>query len=221
MQNSPSFELLSVSLQQSQQNLQQMQGHQSAPTSSSSSASLNNITNNNTISSNNVNNTNSMYNNLNNCKTLANNKFLPKLLYIILHNPRGSILGLLVVYIITLLCWIPGYAFTYMIPEIGVYISIIICILSIGKFIVISLTFPGGASSCQRIIQEIEKEFMKYTLKVLENSTNIIKEDGIILLRIIQQQQQQLQMMKNNNDSYNDRNSSISNSNLDDMRNKM
>ena len=58
----------------------------------------------------------------------------------------------------------------------------------IGKFLLISLTFPGGASSSQRIIQEIEKEFMKYSLKVLENSCNVIKEDGIILLRMQQQQ---------------------------------
>lgn len=90
--------------------------------------------------------------------------------------------------------------------------------LSIGKFIVTSLTFPCGASSCQRTTQEIEKEFMKHALKALENSTNIIKEDGITLQRIMQQQ---LQMMKNNNTSYDNRNSSIGNSNLDDMRNEM
>ena len=66
-----------------------------------------------------------------------------------------------------------------MVPEIGVHISITTCMLSIGKFIVTSLTFPGGASSCQRTTQEIEKEFMKHALKALENSTNIIKEDGI------------------------------------------
>ena len=37
----------------------------------------------------------------------------------------------------------------------------------------------------------------------------------------MQQQQQQSQMTKNNNNSYNDRNSSISDSNLDDMRDEM
>ena len=43
------------------------------------------------------------------------------------------------------------------------------CMLSIGKFIATSFTFPGGASSCQRATQEIEKEFMKHALKALEN----------------------------------------------------
>ena len=37
----------------------------------------------------------------------------------------------------------------------------------------------------------------------------------------MQQQRQQLQIMKNNDNSCDDRNSSISNSNLDDMRNGM
>ena len=52
--------------------------------------------------------------------------------------------------------------------------------LSMGKFIVKSLTFPGGASSCQRVMQEIDKELMKRALKVLKNSTSVVKEDGIL-----------------------------------------
>ena len=66
-----------------------------------------------------------------------------------------------------------------MVPEIGAHVSTTTCTLSVCKFITTSLTFPGGASSCQRTTQEIEKEFMKHALKALENSINAIKEDGI------------------------------------------
>ena len=72
-------------------------------------------------------------------------------------------------------------AFTCVMPEIGACISMMMCILSIGKFITTSLTFPGGASSCKRTTQEIEKEFMKHVLKALENYINVINEDGIML----------------------------------------
>ena len=80
-----------------------------------------------------------------------------------------------------------------MAPEIGACISVMMCMLSIGKFIVTSLLFPGGASSCQRAMQEIEKEFMKHALKVLENYTNVVNEDRIMSQRTMQQQQQQQQ----------------------------
>ena len=67
------------------------------------------------------------------------------------------------------------------------------CALRIGKLVATSLTFSGGASSCQRAMQEIEKEFMKHALKALEISTNVVNEDRIMSQRTMQQQQQQQQ----------------------------
>ena len=72
-------------------------------------------------------------------------------------------------------------AFTHAMPGIGACIRMTMYMLSMGKFIVISSIFPGSPSSCQCTMQKIEKEFMKHALKALENSTNVVKEDGIVL----------------------------------------
>jgi len=98
---------------------------------------------------------------------------LPILLAGIANNGKYAVLGLLSAYFIFITICFPFWLLSFIITEWGVYILFISTVFLIGRIIIRLLVFPG---SCSRISGEIEREFSKYSIRMLTSSINAVIE---------------------------------------------
>ena len=98
---------------------------------------------------------------------------LPAILQILLQHPKTAFGGLIAsCAILDLAIILPGYLLTYLITEYGVYSLVILTIWSLGLFILRTITFPGSTA---RARMEIEKEFVKYSFRMMTNATEAVE----------------------------------------------
>ena len=101
---------------------------------------------------------------------------------IILQHPIttfGGVIG--VSLILNLFIVLPAYMFSLLITEFGVYASILICLWNLGRFVFRTIAFPGSTA---RLRNDIEGEFAKYSIRMLENGTEAIMELTLLLMSL-------------------------------------
>lgn len=103
--------------------------------------------------------------------TLAD--YLPTYLSIIVTNGKAAALGLLAAYVVLVILWAPMWVMSYILTEPGVYCGIVFLIFKTGRVVLRLIAFPG---SSQRVYGEIETEFAKYAVRVLETVSNTLAD---------------------------------------------
>lgn len=78
-------------------------------------------------------------------------------------------------YLVFIALWFPVYLFSFLVSEIGVYMLTVATIVLIGRSIIRLIAFPGSTS---RVSTEIEKEFSKYSIRMLLASSDCILDLG-------------------------------------------
>lgn len=97
---------------------------------------------------------------------------LPTVFQLVITSGKMSGLGFLGGNLIFLALWFPIYLFSFLVGESGIYLLIIGTIFMVGRSIIRLIAFPG---STNRVSAEIEKEFSKYSIRMLmSSSTSII-----------------------------------------------
>jgi len=98
---------------------------------------------------------------------------LPTFFAAIVKNGKYAILALLFIYVIFVSICFPFWLLSFIITEWGVYVLFIGIIFLIGRIIIRLLVFPGSSS---RVSGEIEREFSKYSIRMLTSSVNALLE---------------------------------------------
>lgn len=100
---------------------------------------------------------------------------LPAVFQVILTSGKMSAVVFLGGYLLFLALWFPIYLFSFLVSEIGIYILTICTVFFIGRSVIRLIAFPG---STQRVSSEIEKEFSKYSVRMLVSSSDSILDLG-------------------------------------------
>lgn len=103
---------------------------------------------------------------------------LPSLIYSILTNGKATALVLLGAYMILIALLLPFWLLTFLISEIGVYALFVGTIFLIGRAIIRLIAFPG---SSQKVTNDLEAEFAKYSAHVLTSSCSTIVDMAKLL----------------------------------------
>eukprot|EP00980_Cylindrotheca_fusiformis_P027923 scaffold22568_cov125-Cylindrotheca_fusiformis.AAC.20 len=74
-------------------------------------------------------------------------------------------------YFLFLSIWFPIYLFSFLVGESGIYLLAIGTVFLVGRSIIRLIAFPG---STNRVLSEIEKEFAKYSVRMLTSSSTSI-----------------------------------------------
>ena len=82
-----------------------------------------------------------------------------------LTSGRWGALGLVGGWITLTVLWLPFKALSLLLTEVGVYALLVACSLKIGRSLVRLIAFPG---STHRVYGEIESEFTRYSLRMLD-----------------------------------------------------
>ena len=97
---------------------------------------------------------------------------LPELLSVVVTSgAKLSVLGFLGLYLMGLAVWIPLWLLSLVTTELGIYVLAIGIIYGIGRSIIRLIAFPGASP---RVTSELEREFAKYSVKLLVQSCNSI-----------------------------------------------
>ncbi len=88
-------------------------------------------------------------------------------------NGKLSILFFLGGQIMLFAIWLPFWIFSFLVGEMGVYLGCVAMVVVIGRGVLRMIAFPG---SSHRVVSEIEKEFTKYSVRVLTSSANSLEE---------------------------------------------
>lgn len=99
-------------------------------------------------------------------KTVAD--VLPGVLQVILTSGKMSGMVFVGAYLAFLGIWFPIYLFSRLVGEKGIYALTVVTIFTVGRSIIRLLAFPG---STNRVSSEIEKEFSKYSVRMLTASS--------------------------------------------------
>ena len=97
---------------------------------------------------------------------------------LIVKNGKISSLAFSVIYLIFISVWFPFYLLTFLVGEWGVYFLSTATVFYVGRAIIRLIAFPGAS---QRVTAEIEREFAKYSVRMLEHSVNCIAELTVAL----------------------------------------
>jgi hypothetical protein len=102
---------------------------------------------------------------------------MPLLFYTLLTNGKYVAIGLLSVYLMIISLWLPFWLLSYMISEWGVYMCMIGTVFLIGRTIIRLIAFPGAT---RKVIQDIEAEFTKYSIRMIDTACISIIDLAII-----------------------------------------
>ena len=107
---------------------------------------------------------------------------LPTIPSLVLENSKTSFCTMMAsCFVLDAFFILPGYATSILITEYGVYASTLLFIWLVGRFILRLIAFPG---STVKVYGEIENEFSKYSVRMLENATEHITSLCRLLLSI-------------------------------------
>jgi len=99
---------------------------------------------------------------------------LPSLLQPLVSNGKMSVVFFLGGQLLLLVLWIPFWILSFpLVSEGGVYCAVVVTIVVVGRAIIRMIAFPG---SSHRVSSEIEKEFAKYSVRVLTASATGVGE---------------------------------------------
>mmetsp|Transcript_18209 Transcript_18209/g.45240 ORF Transcript_18209/g.45240 Transcript_18209/m.45240 type:complete len:908 (-) Transcript_18209:113-2836(-) len=98
---------------------------------------------------------------------------LPPILKPVVANGKLSILFFMAGQMILFILWLPFWMCSFVASEAGVYLGCMVTIVLVGRGVLRMIAFPG---SSHRVVSEIEKEFTKYSVRVLTSSANSIVE---------------------------------------------
>ena len=105
---------------------------------------------------------------------------LPTMLRPVVANGKHSILFFLGGQMVLFLCWLPFWIVSLVVSEAGVYLGCLFTVVLVGRGILRMIAFPG---SSHRVVSEIEKEFTKYSVRVLTSSaTSLVEVSEAILV---------------------------------------
>lgn len=99
-------------------------------------------------------------------KTVAD--VLPSVCQVILTSGKMSGMVFVGAYLAFLGIWFPIYLFSRLVGEMGIYALTVGIIFMVGRSIIRLLAFPG---STNRVSSEIEKEFSKYSVRMINASS--------------------------------------------------
>jgi hypothetical protein len=108
---------------------------------------------------------------------------LPEILEMIVTSGKFSFLGLIGVYLIFLALWLPFWLLSFITSELGIYALAVVVVYIIGRAIIRLIAFPG---SSHRVSSEMEKEFAKYSVRMLVASSNSIIDLATALISLSQ-----------------------------------
>mmetsp|Transcript_87929 Transcript_87929/g.179375 ORF Transcript_87929/g.179375 Transcript_87929/m.179375 type:complete len:963 (-) Transcript_87929:489-3377(-) len=109
-------------------------------------------------------------------RTLAD--ALPAILQPVVSNGRMSVLVFFGGQFLLFLFWLPFWILSFVVSELGVYITAMCAIFLAGRAIIRMIAFPG---SSHRVSNEIEKEFTKYSVRVITSSTTSLMELAVAI----------------------------------------
>jgi len=98
---------------------------------------------------------------------------LPSMLQPIVANGKMSILFFVGGQIVLFGIWVPFWIFSFLVTEAGVYLAVVATIALVGRAVLRMIAFPG---SSHRVSNEIEKEFTKYSVRVITASATSLIE---------------------------------------------
>jgi hypothetical protein len=110
-------------------------------------------------------------------RTLAD--ALPLFFQTIVMSGKWSFAFSLAGYILFLLMWLPFWALSFVVSEWGVYTIAIVMVFMIGRAVIRLIAFPGSSF---RVSGEIEKEFSKYSVRMISSSANSILDLAVAIL---------------------------------------
>eukprot|EP00978_Attheya_sp_CCMP212_P001013 scaffold2089_cov55-Attheya_sp.AAC.3 len=106
---------------------------------------------------------------------------LPHVLATIQTNGMLAAAGVLVVWFALVLLWVPVWALSFLVTEYGVYAGLVATIYGVGRGIVRLIAFPG---SSHRVFGEIETEFARYSVRMLESGASSMVDVASAILDI-------------------------------------
>eukprot|EP00934_Nitzschia_sp_Nitz4_P003370 Nitzschia sp. Nitz4//scaffold76_size158648//79575//82649//NITZ4_002549-RA/size158648-augustus-gene-0.135-mRNA-1//1//CDS//3329557854//3360//frame0 len=92
---------------------------------------------------------------------------LPGVLGAVVNSGKLSILVYFASNVIIMILWVPLWLLSFVVSEWGVYGCLVALVFMIGRAIIRMIALPGASS---RVSSEIEKEFSKYSVKMIMNS---------------------------------------------------
>ena len=111
---------------------------------------------------------------------------LPEILSVVVTSgAKLSVLGLLGLYLMGLAVWIPIWLLSFVTTELGIYALAVGVVYLVGRSIIRLIAFPGASP---RVTSELEREFAKYSVKLLVQSCNSILDLSNALVSLQQSQ---------------------------------
>ena len=99
---------------------------------------------------------------------------------LILQHPKMSFGGLLASCILLdVVLILPGYLLSFLVTEYGVYLILLVVLWRLGRFVLRMIAFPGATP---RLRREIEGEFQRYSVKMLDNAVEAIGELAMLII---------------------------------------
>jgi hypothetical protein len=94
---------------------------------------------------------------------------LPSSIQVVTNSGKMSLLVFLGGYVFFVALWLPFWLLSFITSEWGIYALAFGCVLLIGRSIIRLIAFPGSSN---RVSSEIEKEFNKYSVRMLLSASN-------------------------------------------------
>mmetsp|Transcript_15225 Transcript_15225/g.37560 ORF Transcript_15225/g.37560 Transcript_15225/m.37560 type:complete len:974 (+) Transcript_15225:286-3207(+) len=101
------------------------------------------------------------------------------LMYPIVTSGKWSFLVFLAVNTVLLLLWLPFWILSFFVGEWGIYTLAVGTVFLVGRVIIRLIAFPG---SSHRVSGEIEKEFAKYSVRMISSSANSLEDLAVAVL---------------------------------------
>mmetsp|Transcript_11959 Transcript_11959/g.34579 ORF Transcript_11959/g.34579 Transcript_11959/m.34579 type:complete len:959 (+) Transcript_11959:329-3205(+) len=105
--------------------------------------------------------------------------YLPSVFHAVATSGKFSFPMFLAAYLAFISLWFPFWLLSFLLYENGVYMLFVVAVFAIGRSIIRMIAFPGAS---HRVESEIEKEFTKYSVRMLVSSANSILDVASALL---------------------------------------
>lgn len=92
---------------------------------------------------------------------------------------KWSFLVVLAVNMVFVMLWLPFWLLSYLVGECGIYALTVGTVFMVGRAIIRLIAFPG---SSHRVSGEIEKEFAKYSVRMITSSANSLVDLSVAIL---------------------------------------
>ena len=105
---------------------------------------------------------------------------LPSFLQTILTSGKQVSAGFLALNLLFVLFWLPFWLLSFFLTEWGVYVLGVVSVFFLGRCIIRFIAFPGAS---QKMTSDVEREFTKYSIRMLESGVQSFAEVAAVLAR--------------------------------------